>query len=206
MCLNSRILLWNNNYMCLKVIKMRNLTKWIWLTSSEKSPRCLTSSVSVRSCISSRETTFFVFNSRTRPSARGASTVGALSSMPYLAYSITVWSSSDWKCSIAFGPSTTSSPGCRRYKEWHNRILIHRKITQLSYPRAFTWTDSLSCLFVSSVVFVSTIGPESSITFPSSNTICRFTLVSICRVVVNSVFFFVTTSSMNKKERRNAPN
>lgn len=61
-----------------------------------------------------------------------------------------------------------------------------------------TSTDSLSCLLVSSVVLVSTIGPESSTTLPSSNTICRLTRVSMCRVVVNSVFFFVTTSSTER--------
>lgn len=63
------------------------------------------------------------------------------------------------------------------------------------YFALLTSTDSLSCLFVSSVVLVSTIGPESSTTLPSSNTICRLTRVSMCRVVVSSVFFFVTTSS-----------
>lgn len=100
----------------IKLMKMSNLTKWRWLTSSEKSPRCLTSSVSVRSCISSREMTFLVFISLTRPSTRGASTVTALSSVSST-YSITVWSSSDGKCSIAFGPSTSSSPGFRRCKK-----------------------------------------------------------------------------------------
>lgn len=54
----------------------------------------------------------------------------------------------------------------------------------------------VSCFSTSSVVFVDTIGPESSTTFPSSKTICRLTRVSICFVVVSSVFFFVTTSSV----------
>lgn len=60
---------------------------------------------------------------------------------------------------------------------------------------------SVSCLSVSSVVFVDTIGPESSITFPSSSTTFLLTLVSICLVVVNSVFFFVIHSSVKLEEK-----
>ena len=63
-----------------------------------------------------------------------------------------------------------------------------------------TSTVSDSCLSVSSVVFVSTIGPESWMTLPSSSTTCRLTLVSICLVVVNSVFFLVTISSEMNRE------
>lgn len=60
---------------------------------------------------------------------------------------------------------------------------------------------SVSCLSVSSVVFVDTIGPESSTTFPSSSTTFLLTLVSICLVVVNSVFFFVIHSSVKLEEK-----
>jgi len=56
-----------------------------------------------------------------------------------------------------------------------------------------------SCCSTSSVVFVVTSGPESTTTSPSSRTTCRFTLVSICRVVVISFFLRVSHSSENRK-------
>lgn len=67
------------------------------------------------------------------------------------------------------------------------------------YAKTLTSVVSVSCLSVSSVVFVETIGPESSTTLPSSSTNCRFTRVSIWRVVVSSVFFFVIHSSAEEK-------
>lgn len=56
-----------------------------------------------------------------------------------------------------------------------------------------------SCCSTSSVVFVVTWGPESTTTSPSSRTTCRFTLVSICRVVVISFFLRVSHSSERRK-------
>lgn len=56
-----------------------------------------------------------------------------------------------------------------------------------------------SCCSTSSVVFVVTRGPESTTTSPSSRTTCRFTLVSICRVVVISFFLRVSHSSERRK-------
>lgn len=56
-----------------------------------------------------------------------------------------------------------------------------------------------SCCSTSSVVFVVTNGPESTTTSPSSRTTCRFTLVSICRVVVISFFLRVSHSSERRK-------
>jgi len=74
------------------------------------------------------------------------------------------------------------------------------------YPLYFSQHTSdwlCSCFSVSSVVLVVTIGPESSTTFPSSRTTCRFTRVSICLFVVSSTFFFVTHSSAKKNQNQN---
>lgn len=57
-----------------------------------------------------------------------------------------------------------------------------------------------SCCSTSSVVLVVTRGPESTTTSPSSSTTCRFTLVSICLVVVISFFFRVSHSSESGNE------
>lgn len=172
------------------------------LTSSEKSPKCLTSSTSVRSWISSRDTTFFVFDSRTRPSARGANTVRAFLSLSGNWISARS-STSDGKCSSAFGPSTSSPPKFRRC-EFANTTENWNLVANIGNDEQWklTSTDSLSRLSVSSVVFVSTMGPESCTTLPSSSTTCRLTRVSICLVVVNSVFFFVTTSSTEKRSKK----
>lgn len=177
--------------------------KWIFgkLTSSEKSPRCLTSSTSVRSWISSRDTTFFVLDSRTRPSARGVNTVRAFLSLSGNSIKAP-FSTSDGKFSSAFGPSTSSPPKFRRCEFVNGSRNLVASFACYEREWELTSTDSLSRLSVSSVVFVSTMGPESCTTLPSSSTTCRLTRVSICFVVVNSVFFFVTTSSAGKKKKK----
>lgn len=45
------------------------------------------------------------------------------------------------------------------------------------------------------------MGPESSITLPSCSFTCRLTRVSICLVVVSSVFRFVIHSSEGKRKK-----
>lgn len=96
-----------------------------WLTSSEKSPKCLTSSTSVRSWISSRDTTFWVFDSRTRPSTRGAKTMRAFLSLSGNSTNERS-ATSDGKISSAFGPSTLSvpSPKFRRCEFDENGNLV----------------------------------------------------------------------------------
>lgn len=66
----------------------------------------------------------------------------------------------------------------------------------------FTSCVVCSCCSTSSVVLVVTRGPESTTTSPSSSTTCRFTLVSICLVVVISFFFRVSHSSESGNEYR----
>jgi hypothetical protein len=73
----------------------------------------------------------------------------------------------------------------------------HSSIT-LSRRTSVWWC---SCVSVSSVVLVVTKGPESSTTLPSSRTTWRFTRVSICLVLVTSVFFLLTHSSAGALER-----
>lgn len=83
-------------------------------------------------------------------------------------------------------------------KEEQRRIIVELRRIQGTVS-SFTSCVVCSCCSTSSVVFVVTRGPESTTTSPSSSTTCRFTLVSICLVVVISFFFRVSHSSGKRK-------
>lgn len=195
------------------------------LTASEKSPKCRTSSTSVSSVVSSRDTTRLFFSSRTSPSSPAPITyfVGFAIWLDSAALTAFLVNSNALRPSALI--TADGSPRVFLYIQCKlMKILRMSAIIMLSFSFNFTSVCSDSTLSVSSVAIneerkkgrnlmsqnyyfrlvefllaVETIGPESSITLPSSNFTWRFTRVSICFVVVNSVLRLVIISSADVK-------
>uniref|UniRef100_A0A182ILT7 Uncharacterized protein n=1 Tax=Anopheles atroparvus TaxID=41427 RepID=A0A182ILT7_ANOAO len=181
------------------------------LTSSVKSPKCFCSVTSVRSLVSSRDTTTSSLMLRSSPSARATA-------MPIVfgAVLLRLAPGSGWPATAPGGccasapvaapassmpdsPSAAGSPRVRCCGREEKQRTGSFDI-DASHRAARTSVCTVSCLSVSSVVLVDTIGPESSTTFPSSNSSCRLTRVSIWRVVVSSVLRFFTISSTRREQ------